>query len=300
MSEKSGKRKICFIVGPIGDDDSDDRINADWLLEEIIEPVFREHFSDFDVLRADKISNPGQITSQIITALLEAELVIADLTSLNPNAFYEIGIRHTVQKPIIHMHYEGQRIPFDIAAFRSIKFSRRRPSDLRIARGQLQGAVTEAIKPEHAIDNPVTFSRGTVNFEQTATTNERIIEEQLSSMTRRLRMLEEDSVLFASTFARRRHKYFHRSSDDLHKISIAVASRFSIGNRELVEQVTKWASTTFDSFGIETSDDLLHEVYVSVDDTEENRNKAEQFRQDYRGEEFEIRVTFYGSVNILS
>jgi hypothetical protein len=58
------------------------------------------------------------IDSQIITSLLDAELVIADLSFLNPNAFYEIGIRHMVQKPIIHMFIEGTDLPFDVKPFR--------------------------------------------------------------------------------------------------------------------------------------------------------------------------------------
>ncbi|WP_143749206.1 hypothetical protein [Mesorhizobium sp. WSM3882] len=135
---KPTKPKLCFVVGPIGDEESEDRTHADWLLEEIIEPVFQETFRDFRVERADKISDPGRIDAQVITALLNAELVVADLTTLNPNALYEIGIRHTVQKPIIHMHLEGQKIPFDIASFRSIRFSRRRPRDIRDAREALK------------------------------------------------------------------------------------------------------------------------------------------------------------------
>lgn len=300
MTGKVEKSKSCFVVGPIGDDDSDDRIHADWLLEDIIEPVFGEHFRDFDVRRADKISNPGQITSQVITALLEADLVIADLTTLNPNAFYEIGIRHTIQKPIIHMHLEGQRIPFDIAPFRSIKFSRRRPSDIRAARGMLLAAVTEAIKPEHEIDNPVTFSRGKVDFEQTATPKERIIEEQLYSMTRRLGALEEDALLGLGVLGRSRYHYFKKPPRGVHKITMTVTSRSSVNNREFVEEVARWAGLSFDSFGIETSDDLLHEVYVTVDDSEENRVKAEQFVQDYRGEGYEIRLFYSGSTDIFS
>jgi len=191
MARKLNEKKTCFVVGPIGDDDSDDRIHADWLLEEIIEPVFREHFSGYQVSRADRMPNPGQITTQVITALLESELVIADLSKLNPNAFYEIGIRHMVQKPIIHMHEDGQRIPFDVAAVRSIKFSRRRPSDLRAARAQLLSMVSEALNPDHEIDNPVTFSRGTVQFEQTATDNEKLIQEQIADLSARLGVVEE-------------------------------------------------------------------------------------------------------------
>ncbi|AGB70697.1 MULTISPECIES: hypothetical protein [Rhizobium] len=183
-------KKRCFVVGPIGDDDSDDRIHADWLLEEIILPVFNEHFPEYSVQRADKISNPGQINTQVITALLEAEIVIADLTTLNPNAFYEIGIRHTIQKPIIHMHIEGQRIPFDIAPFRSIKFSRRRPVDIRAARAALLEYAKEATDEAHVIDNPVTFSRGKLQFEKNATPSEKIAQEQMEYLGNRLDLIE--------------------------------------------------------------------------------------------------------------
>jgi len=78
--------KTCFVVGPIGAEDSDFRIHADWFLEEIVNPV-KEKLPEFKVSRADKISQPGLIDSQVITMLLNADLVIADLTTLNPNAF---------------------------------------------------------------------------------------------------------------------------------------------------------------------------------------------------------------------
>ncbi|RWE79211.1 hypothetical protein [Mesorhizobium sp.] len=55
LPKKPPTKKLCFVVGPIGSNDSDDRVHADWLLEEIIRPVFDEHFTDFHVERADKI-----------------------------------------------------------------------------------------------------------------------------------------------------------------------------------------------------------------------------------------------------
>ncbi|MBW9066100.1 hypothetical protein JNB71_22590 [Rhizobium herbae] len=192
MAKAATPKKQCFVVGPIGDDDSDDRIHADWLLEEIIEPVFAEHFPYFEVTRADKISNPGRIDAQVITALLESELVIADLTTLNPNAFYEIGIRHMIQKPIIHMHLEGQRIPFDIASFRSIKFQRRRPKDLKVARDILKSFADAALAGDHEVDNPVTFSRGKVKITEGAASTESVFMEELSSLHERLARIETD------------------------------------------------------------------------------------------------------------
>jgi hypothetical protein len=60
--------------------------------------------------------------------------VIADLRLFNPNAFYEIGIRHMAQKPIIHMQLAGEGIPFDVSLYRAIRFSRTLYSELEKAR----------------------------------------------------------------------------------------------------------------------------------------------------------------------
>lgn len=199
---KKPERKKCFVVGPIGADDSEDRIHADWLLEMIIQPVFEEHFKEFDVTRADKISDPGRIDAQVISSLLDSELVIADLTTLDPNAFYEIGIRHTVQKPIIHMHLEGERIPFDIASFRSLKFDRKRPKDLMAAREALRAAVAAAIDEGHEVDNPVTFARGRVEFSKTATPTEKLFQEQLEAITKRLETIERPASSARNAIAR--------------------------------------------------------------------------------------------------
>src|SRR5262245_19824439 len=127
-------KKLCFVVSPIGAPGGPERTHADWLLMEIIEPVFEEHFKDFRVERADKINVPGMIDSQVITRLLDAELVVADMSMLNANAFYEMGIRHMRQKPIIHMYREGDKIPFDVAPYRAIPFSFAHPDNLESAR----------------------------------------------------------------------------------------------------------------------------------------------------------------------
>ena len=76
------EKKLCFVIGPIGDPGTDVRRHADWLFRGIIKPVFAKHFSDeFDVpVRADEIVAPGIIHTQIIQRLLEAPLVIADLS----------------------------------------------------------------------------------------------------------------------------------------------------------------------------------------------------------------------------
>jgi signal transduction histidine kinase len=148
-------------------------------------------FPDFDVIRADQISQPEMIDAQIIRNLIDAELVIADLSTLNPNAFYEIGIRHMVQKPIIHMQLADDKIPFHVSLYRSTRFSRARPSDLRKAREELRLAITSIIADEYEVDNPVTRARGQINLEQHATSEQKVLLGQLKSIQERLDSLEQ-------------------------------------------------------------------------------------------------------------
>jgi hypothetical protein len=140
MSESD---KHCFVIGPIGEEGSADRVHADWLLEGIIRPVFQKDFPEWTVERSDKIATPGMVSAQIINRLHDVALVVADLSFHNPNAFYEMAIRHSVGKPIIHMILKGQAIPFDVIAHRAIKFSHSHPDEHGQARKLLRDTVEQ-------------------------------------------------------------------------------------------------------------------------------------------------------------
>lgn len=113
--------KKCFVVCPIGKDGSDIRSNSDTVLEFIIEPVCKE--LEFSVTRVDKIFGVDRIDNTIYQHLSEADLVIADMSEHNPNAFYEIGYRHALNKPLIPIMKEGTTIPFDLASLRTITYA---------------------------------------------------------------------------------------------------------------------------------------------------------------------------------
>jgi hypothetical protein len=116
------RTKLCFVVGPIGELGTEIRKHADWLLNGIIRPALDE-FHAFHVKRADHDVRPGLIDVQMINDIIDADLVIADLSLRNPNAFYEIGIRHMTRKPIIHMQLATESTPFDVSQYRAIKFA---------------------------------------------------------------------------------------------------------------------------------------------------------------------------------
>jgi tetratricopeptide (TPR) repeat protein len=89
-----------------------------------LKPVLEK--AGFSAIRADEIQKTGAITKDIVTRLGECDLVIADLTDLNPNVFYELGVRHALRGVGTVMILDEKRtpeIPFDLSAYRVIKFT---------------------------------------------------------------------------------------------------------------------------------------------------------------------------------
>jgi hypothetical protein len=157
--------KTCFVIGPIGDEGSDIRRHADWVLDGIVNPAL-EKAGLPPGIRADKIATPGMIDSQVISKVLDADLVIADLTTRNPNAFYELGLRHMAEKPIVHLIHksEAKLIPFDVAPYRTVYVSWKTPAEVLHSIEKLHEHVQTAISPDHDVENPVTKARGRLRW----------------------------------------------------------------------------------------------------------------------------------------
>lgn len=112
--------RICFVVCPIGEDNSNTRNRSDKLLKHIIEPVCDKN--NLEVIRVDTLNYSDSITNTIVEYLNTADLVIADLSDHNPNVFYEIGYRSALKKPIIHLKNKETSIPFDISSIRTFDY----------------------------------------------------------------------------------------------------------------------------------------------------------------------------------
>ncbi|OZE95536.1 hypothetical protein CH302_17090 [Rhodococcus sp. 15-2388-1-1a] len=108
----------CFIVSPIGAPDSEQRQHADLVLGSLIEPALAE--LGLRAVRADQISKPGLITGQVIEHIAKAALVIADLSFANPNVYYELALRHAVQKPVVQITRSSDTLPFDVGQYRTV------------------------------------------------------------------------------------------------------------------------------------------------------------------------------------
>jgi hypothetical protein len=73
--------------------------------------------------RVDEVAGPGSITTDIINGILESEFLIADLTTQNPNVFYELGIAHALAKDVILTCQTIEDVPFDVRSSRVLVYS---------------------------------------------------------------------------------------------------------------------------------------------------------------------------------
>lgn len=116
--------KSCFVVMPIGESESAEHRHFRVLYEEIA-PVLRQR--GYDVKRVDDIHRGGAITKDIVLSLGQSDLVIADLTNVNPNVMYELGVRHALRGKGTILVFDKdkskvQKVPFDVNSYRYIEY----------------------------------------------------------------------------------------------------------------------------------------------------------------------------------
>ena len=75
--------------------------------------MLKEHFeNEFDFSHAGDEDNQQNILADIISPIYEADVVLADLTGLNPNVMYELGIAHSFnKKTIVTVSYTHLTLP---------------------------------------------------------------------------------------------------------------------------------------------------------------------------------------------
>ncbi|WP_346622562.1 hypothetical protein [Blastococcus montanus] len=165
------------MVSPIGPEGSPEREKADTTLKYLIKKALSP---DFEVLRADDDTNPGAITPRIVQSILEADLVIADITGANANVFYELAIAHGYRKPTVHIQESSERPPFDIKDMRILPYDTTNPERLEKAQESLKAFVASALKNPEAIETPLRtahqFEAARASGDVVAQTNVQIME----------------------------------------------------------------------------------------------------------------------------
>jgi len=125
-------KKICFVISPIGDAGSETRKRSDQTLKHVIAPAAGA--KGYKPLRADQISEPGIITSQVIQHIVDDPLVVADLIK------------------------RGEQIPFDVAPMRTVQVDVHDLDSVEEAKAEIEHQIEAVENDPAAVDTPISVS----------------------------------------------------------------------------------------------------------------------------------------------
>jgi tetratricopeptide (TPR) repeat protein len=135
---------LCFVDMPFGqkpDLKSGVVVDFDQIYNEAIKPAIEE--CGLQALRGDEERTGGIIHSAMFARLLLAEFVVADLTLVNANVFYELGIRHAARPcTTVPIFANVSALPFDVALVRAVGY--------QLKKGKLTKAAAQKLKSQLA------------------------------------------------------------------------------------------------------------------------------------------------------
>lgn len=109
-----GANDTCFVMqpfaAPLGD-----------YYEKIYRPAIEK--AGLRPVRADaEIFATGKIMDQVWYGINTAKVLVAELTTRNPNVFYELGLAHAMKKPVVLVSAREEDVPFDLQHIRVIYY----------------------------------------------------------------------------------------------------------------------------------------------------------------------------------
>jgi tetratricopeptide (TPR) repeat protein len=117
------REPLCFVVMPFGakPDGRGGTVDFDAVYDELLAPAIRA--AGLEPLRADQELVGGLIHKPMYERLILADFAVVDLTTVNANVFYELGVRHAVRPySTVLVSADVKRIPFDLAPDRVIPY----------------------------------------------------------------------------------------------------------------------------------------------------------------------------------
>src|SRR5215510_10490947 len=117
-------KPFCFVLMPFGKkkDEGGRVIDFDRIYSEVIKPAVED--ADLEPIRADEELVGGIIHKPMFERLMLCDYAVADLTTANPNVFYELGIRHAIRPATtVTVFAKHQVIPFDVTFLRALPYA---------------------------------------------------------------------------------------------------------------------------------------------------------------------------------
>jgi hypothetical protein len=135
---------LVFVLMPFDDDLTE-------IYKNIVKPSIETPGYNLKCKRADDFKTNKTIIQDIWKAICESKIIIADLTRLNANVMYELGIAHTIGKETILIYQSNNKdiikFPFDLAHIRRIEYKNNAIGGRKLET-ELKATIESIIKPK--------------------------------------------------------------------------------------------------------------------------------------------------------
>ena len=145
----------CFVIMPYGPrkDIDGNEIDFDEVYEFVIKPAVEK--AGVECVRCDDFAQPGWIHDRMLRHIWEDGVAVVDISMLNPNVFYELGIRHALRRSVtVLIRRKGTTPPFNIAGMSSIEYTTN-PRGVKEAQDEISRAITAALRDPENVDSLV-------------------------------------------------------------------------------------------------------------------------------------------------
>ena len=146
----------AFVIRPFGTDKKDSAgkvLDFERVHKDLISPALTA--ADLDGSTTGEIVDAGNIREDMFSLILEADLVICDVTIHNANVFYELGIRHALRKRrtiLIKGEKVADNVPFDLLTDRYCPYNIDAPAE---ALPKLIEVVNATLRSDRETDSPI-------------------------------------------------------------------------------------------------------------------------------------------------
>jgi O-acetyl-ADP-ribose deacetylase (regulator of RNase III) len=147
--------KKCFVIMPFGEkkDSDGNSINFDKIYTDFIKGAVTE--LGIECIRCDEIAETGWIHLKMFKHIFEADVAVVDITSLNPNVFYELGIRHALNKHVtVLIRKVGTYTPFNIQGFQMLEYNPDSTESIVSCKARIGEFILNGLA-SHTVDSPV-------------------------------------------------------------------------------------------------------------------------------------------------
>jgi len=161
-------RNVCFVIMPFGsktvkigdgDDSVEKKVDFDAVYDDIFVPAIAAaglpEGGQLIPRRTDKDFFSGVITNEMYEYIQHSRFAVADVSGLNANVFYELGVRHAVVASGTAIFRQPKApLPFDIRQIKAFDYAYEPADEAERSRALITKVLTDSLQHNH-LDSPV-------------------------------------------------------------------------------------------------------------------------------------------------